>query len=555
MSAGEILTRATIGIALAGYAAGAVVYALSCNRKKWDETARLAWTVACIGLLAHVICAFHFYHEWSHASAYRDTARQTAEVFGLEWGGGLYINYAFLLGWVIDTLWWWRGLEAHRSRPWPLVLAWRAFLLFIFFNGTIGPIAFPFYYGWVNLAIAAMAMVGTLPGRTQGLGLITEPLLADLQIDRILFARINFGATLIGSLFCFGIGRMIDRFGSRAVLTIVVTALAAVVVLMSGAQGIAVLAVLITLTRGLGQSALSVISITMVGQWFVARLNAAMGVYTIALSLGFMLAFPIVGATALDYGWRTAWTGIGLALLFGLAPLAWLLVRRTPEACGLALDGERVTESPSANDAAGHTLLQALSTPAFWIFGLASAVYGLIASGIGLFNESILAERGFEASTYHGTLVIGALTALVGNFLGGWLASKWSMNRLMGLAMALLAGSLFALPHVKTQAQVAAYAVVMGLAGGFVIVIFFSFWSRAYGRAHLGKIQGVAQALTVLASAIGPLLLAECVTRTGSYAAMFYILAAIVAALGLGAWLVAVPRAPETPSLAGAEEM
>jgi hypothetical protein len=30
----------------------------------------------------------------------------------------------------------------------------------------------------------------------------------------------------------------------------------------------------------------------------------------------------------------------------------------------------------------------------------------------------------------------------------------------------------------------------MGLAGGFVMVIFFSFWGRAYGRAHLGRIQG-----------------------------------------------------------------
>ena len=34
-----------------------------------------------------------------------------------------------------------------------------------------------FYYGWVVLFVAAAAMVGTLPGRTQGLGLITEPLL------------------------------------------------------------------------------------------------------------------------------------------------------------------------------------------------------------------------------------------------------------------------------------------------------------------------------------------------------------------------------------------
>ncbi|MBL9212306.1 MAG: hypothetical protein JNL92_17735, partial [Opitutaceae bacterium] len=43
----------------------------------------------------------------------------------------------------------------------------------------------PFYYGWVMMTVAAVAMVGTLPGRTQGLGLITESLLRDLQIDRV----------------------------------------------------------------------------------------------------------------------------------------------------------------------------------------------------------------------------------------------------------------------------------------------------------------------------------------------------------------------------------
>src|SRR5687767_15525386 len=97
---------------------------------------------------------------------------------------------------------------------------------------TAAPFALPFYYGWVNLSVAALAMVGTLPGRTQGLGLITEPLLASLQMDRVLFARINFWATLIGALFCLGVGRFIDRFGSRMVLTVVTIALAAVVLLM-----------------------------------------------------------------------------------------------------------------------------------------------------------------------------------------------------------------------------------------------------------------------------------------------------------------------------------
>src|SRR5262245_60319068 len=89
------------------------------------------------------------------------------------------------------------------------------------------------YYGWINLTLAALAMVGTLPGRTQGLGLITEPLLADLRIDRVSYAAINLWATLIGSLFCLPCGRLVDRFGSRLVLTVVLAALAATVLGMS----------------------------------------------------------------------------------------------------------------------------------------------------------------------------------------------------------------------------------------------------------------------------------------------------------------------------------
>src|SRR6185503_18379549 len=363
----------------------------------------------------------------------------------------------------------------------------------------------------------------------------------DLQIDRVMFARINLWATLIGALFCLGVGRLIDRFGSRTVLTVVTLSLATVVLLMSAAKGVAVVAVLITLTRGLGQSALSVVSITIVGKWFVRRLNLAMAVYTVALSIGFMLAFPIIGALVITNGWRSTWWAIGLSLLLVLAPLSLILIRNSPESCSLQPDLELDQDRLRDNAAVGYTLQQALLTPGFWVFGLSSAVYGLIASGIALFNESILAERGFDASTYHRSLVIVALTALIGNFLGGWLAGRWTMNRLLALAMILLAGSLVALPHVRTQTHVAIYAVVMGLAGGFVIVIFFSFWSAAYGREHLGKIQGAAQTLTVIASAVGPLILAECVSRTGSYASMFYVLALVVIVLALLAWFVRGP--------------
>jgi len=74
-----------------------------------------------------------------------------------------------------------------------------------------------------------------------------------------------------------------------------------------------------------------------------------------------------------------------------------------------------------------------------------------------------------------------------------------------------------------------------------ITVIFFAIWRRAYGFAHLGRIQGAAQMLTVLASAIGPLLFAKCVELTGSYMPVLRVLAPTVALLGIAALRVRLP--------------
>ena len=197
-----------------------------------------------------------------------------------------------------------------------------------------------FYYGWVVLGVAALAMVGTLPGRTQGLGLITEPLLRDLAVDRVRFAQINLVATLVGSLFCFGIGGLVDRHGSRVVLAALALLLGGVVLAMSSVHSAAMLLVLITLTRGLGQSALSVVSLAMPGKWFRRRLTWAMGVYALVMSIGFMLAFPAVGALVLASGWRYAWAGVGVSLVAVIAPVSWIFTRSTPESAGQEMDGD-----------------------------------------------------------------------------------------------------------------------------------------------------------------------------------------------------------------------
>jgi MFS family permease len=165
----------------------------------------------------------------------------------------------------------------------------------------------PVYYGWIILGAAARGMVGTLPGRTQGLGLITESLLIDLRIDRINYAGMNLWASLLGSLFCLGFGRWLDRWGARALLTGIALALGGVVLGMSLATTAPVLFLWLVLSRGLGQSALSIVSLALVGQWFRPRLHLAMGLFALLLSVGFMIAFPVVGSAVIELGWRPAW--------------------------------------------------------------------------------------------------------------------------------------------------------------------------------------------------------------------------------------------------------
>ena len=138
MSSAEFLTRSTIWISILSYAVGCVVFAMASRQTQLDRWVRLAWTIGCAALILHFICAFQFFHSWSHESAYVDTARQTAAVFRINWGGGLFINYAVASLWFADVAWFWAaGVNSYRRRPWLLTLAWHSFLIFIIFNATV----------------------------------------------------------------------------------------------------------------------------------------------------------------------------------------------------------------------------------------------------------------------------------------------------------------------------------------------------------------------------------------------------------------------------------
>ena len=345
-----------------------------------------------------------------------------------------------------------------------------------------------FYYGWVTVTVAALAMVGALPGRTQGLGLITEPLMQDLRIDRVRFAEMNLIATLIGSIFCLGVGRMVDRFGSRSILTLVSLALGTTVVLISQTSSVWLLVVLITLTRGLGQSALSVVSLAAVGKWFARRLPSAMAVYTVVMSVGFMMAFPTVGWLTSTSGWRVSWLAVGLAIGGGLAPLAWFLVRSTPESCGVTIDGGAANACRYRGGLGGGGRNARRCAPQSGLLGVRGVERNLRTGRVG--------HRALQRVDSRRAWIRRLDLLLLARLHGGVRPRRQLRGRrARGARIAAPPARLLhgvdgrrpgcASPRT-TEAQVIAYAVAMGVAGGFVMVVFFSFWGRTYGRRHLG---------------------------------------------------------------------
>jgi len=275
--------------------------------------------------------------------------------------------------------------------------------------------------------------------------------------------------------------------------------LGVVVVLMSQALKLWELAVAITLTRGLGQSALSVVSISIVAKSFTPeRLGVAMAWYAV-LSAPFHLAlinsvswaFSVEGTT-----WRWIWAFIGLSLM-ALSMTAVLLPIST---IGKARSDLQIEEQKPFLP--GFTLREALMTPAFWTFSLTISVWGMIYAGVALFNEDIFKERGYDRSLYFRVLSEVTIVAVGSKFLFGWMVNYISLTRLLAVCLFATSLSLLGLTKATELWHAYAYGFGLGIASGAVALLFFATWGKLYWTTNLGQIQGVAQMLSVFASAV-----------------------------------------------------
>jgi hypothetical protein len=66
----------------------------------WVQAANAIGLALCV---AHITLAMGWVHGWSHELASAATAMQTKSVYGLRWGGGLFVNYLFVIVWATEA--------------------------------------------------------------------------------------------------------------------------------------------------------------------------------------------------------------------------------------------------------------------------------------------------------------------------------------------------------------------------------------------------------------------------------------------------------------------
>jgi len=126
---GDWLIVNTVRASLVGYTAALV--ASERRRASWISVARVCWIWAAILFVIHVAVAFHFRHQWSHASAFESVRLASGD------GRGIFVSYAFTLLWIMDAGWWWFSPATYLNRSVWVSRGVHAFMGFIIFNGTV----------------------------------------------------------------------------------------------------------------------------------------------------------------------------------------------------------------------------------------------------------------------------------------------------------------------------------------------------------------------------------------------------------------------------------
>jgi sugar phosphate permease len=407
----------------------------------------------------------------------------------------------------------------------------------------------PFFYGWIILAVGALAIFISSPGQTFSVSIFVDHIIADLDLSRSTISGLYTAGSLTAGAAVVFVGRLLDRYGARVMLTAICILFGFAAVWMSSVNSALQLYIGFALIRALGQGSLTMVPTTLIATWFIHRRGRATAIGAVGAAIG-AAVFPIlIHYLIAQGGWRNAWMVLAFIIWGTLLLPAVLLVRRSPEAVGLRPDGRSTVKPEQAGETAvdytpefSMTLGQALRTRSFWLLMFAGSAQPFIVTALTFHHVSLLAARGISPAVAASVFSVFAAIQIAGTFAAGFMADRLPNRRVLALGQSLLLATLLWTFVISTPWQAYVYGALLGACGGFLITTMAVIWPNYYGRQHLGSIRGVTTASMVVFAALGPLPFGRVFDLTGSYSTAILIFLALPVACAIAALLARPPR-------------
>jgi MFS family permease len=358
--------------------------------------------------------------------------------------------------------------------------------------------------------------------------LLLEPLQRDLGAGKSEIAGAFSAALLVSGLCATWIGRTIDRFGGRGVMTL---GSAAAAVLLAALSQVQSLSALYAIWLGLGVAMAATLyepAFVVIAQVYRLGYRRALTVLTLFGGLASTLFWPLTTVLIEAHGWREAVLWLAAVNLFVCVPLHLGLLPRTSGAA-----------TPSAQATPGGARLRLWREARFRALALAFLAHYLVVSAVAAHLIALLLARGLTPAAAAG---IGALIGpmQVAGRIVEFGTSRWFSVAQVGRAAATaMPMSLLALLSADASLPgLTVFALLFGAGNGAMTVIRGALPVELYGRENYGAIAGALAAPGLLARAIGPIFAAVLWTALGGYERATVVLI-VVAAVGTAAFAVA----------------
>lgn len=330
---------------------------------------------------------------------------------------------------------------------------------------------------------------------------------------------------LVAGLFGIVVARLIARFDAR------------VVIVAGGILGGISLALLgrvderwqLYLVYGffaIGWSASGLVpATTVVTRWFHAKRSVALSVASTGLSAGGILITPVAKWLLDEKGMATGAPWLALVWVVGIVPITVLVLRPDPVPLGWLPDGERQAPDRPVPVITGTPFAEAVRSR-FFVGVTLAYVLGLGAQ-VGAIQQlvKLMEERTDKSAAALATLFLAGMS-VVARLVGGRVVHRAPMARLTATLMVVQAVSLALVSRLDGEVALFAAILLFGATVGNILMLQPLLVAERFGVRDYPRIFSRTQAIAVIGTAGGPLLLGWLHDNAGGYDTSYLVAAA-----------------------------